>query len=184
MKRISVVLVPALAFAVIGGPAAASCAAPPPLRQAIDEARTVFVGTVTETSNADRWATVAVSEVWKGDVARTVEVRGGPADPPGPVHAASSVDRAFRDGAMYLFVPSGGEDEVFHDDACSSTTRYGARYEHLRPADTATPAPFEASPRRADGSSVPLWWGLGAIAAVAGAFVLLRKRDGRVHPRA
>lgn len=182
MKRICTAVAPMLVLAVLGGPAAASCAAPPPLPEAIDDARTVFVGTVTDTSNDDRWATVAVSDVWKGDVAGVVEVRGGPADPPGPMEAASSVDRAFRDGATYLFVPSGGDGEVFHDDACSSTTRYGERFDHLRPDDAATPGPFDAAPRRAARTSVPLWWGVAAIAGAAAVVLLLRRRgrNGRV----
>lgn len=176
MKRICAAVAPVLVLAVLGGPAAASCAAPPPLRQAIKEARTVFVGTVTGTSNSDRWAKVAVSEVWKGNVAPFVEVHGGPADPPGPLQAGSSIDRAYRDGATYLFVPTGGDGEVFVDDACSSTTRYGDRIERLREPDAASPRPFEAAPRRHGGSSVAPWWGVAALAAAGGTVMLLRRR--------
>lgn len=155
------------------GPASASCAEPPPLRSALEDAPVAFVGTVVDTTNDDRWATVEVSEVWAGEAGDVVEVRGGPEDPPGPMNVASSNDRAFREGETYLFLPRGGEGGVFQDDACSSTTGYTDEIADLRPAAAAPP----------DGPSVPedrgsvLWWIVGA--AVVGALVrlLVRARE-------
>ena len=177
MKRIAIAaflaVFPATLFA---GTALASCAAPPPMGQAIDDAHAVFVGTVVDTSNGDRWATVRVSEVWRGRVADHVEVRGGPADPPGPVHAASSVDRTYREGETYLFLPFGADgDEVFHDDSCSSTVRYGEGFERFRPRGAAAPAPG-GGPASADGASLSPWWGALAVAALAGSVWAWRRR--------
>ncbi len=176
MKRAGLVTSIGLAGAVaLAAPAAASCVAPPPLAQAIDEAPAAFVGTVTATSNARRWATVEVIEVWAGDVAGVVEIRGGTADPPGPVGASSSVDRTYREGATYLFLPFGGNGDVFRDNACSSTTRFRAGLERFRPGDEAPPGPSEAAPREGDGS-FPLWWVAAAAAAAVGGVVAWRRR--------
>jgi hypothetical protein len=99
--------VAALTFvSALAGSATASCAAPAPLREAIKDAPAVFVGTVIETANRSRWATVHVEEVRKGTgLPDEVEVRAGPEDPPGPGGTATSVDRTYTSGTRYLFVP-------------------------------------------------------------------------------
>ncbi|HYP24963.1 MAG TPA: hypothetical protein VEV43_15455, partial [Actinomycetota bacterium] len=120
-------------------PASALCAEPPSLGRAIAETSVVFAGTVTDTSSEGRWATVAVSDVWKGDVAAEVEVRGGPEDPPGPISASSSVERTYRRGETYLVLPYAGSGEVFSDNACSGTTVYREGLARLRPAGAHAP---------------------------------------------
>lgn len=162
--------------ALFAGPSLASCVAPPPMAQAIEDAHAVFVGTVVDTSNGDRWATVRVSEVWRGQVADLVEVRGGPKDPPGPLHVASSADRTYRDGQTYLFLPFGADgDDVFHDDSCSSTVRYGDGFERFRPSGAAAPPPG-AGPGPGDGASFSPWWGAAGVAALAATVWAWRRR--------
>jgi hypothetical protein len=175
MKRLAVAaFLAAVPAALFSGPAVASCAAPPPMAQAIDDAHAVFVGTVVDTSDGDRWATVRVSEVWRGDVAERVEVRGGPADPPGPLEAASSVDRTYREGEAYLFLPFGADgNKVFHDNSCSSTTPYGDGFERFRPRGAAPPAPGPAPP---DDVSFSPWWGAIAVAVVVAQVWAWRRR--------
>jgi hypothetical protein len=152
--------------------------------RALADASAAFVGTVTATSNGDRWATVAVSDVWKGDVDAEVEVRGGPEDPPGPLNASSSVERTFDEGQTYLFLPFGGRGDVFHDNACSRTTVYRDSLERLRPPGAEPPEP-EAPPAPPEppreGTSVAWWGAAAALAAVAGTWAW-RKRVGPTSP--
>lgn len=164
-------------------PASALCAEPPSLGRAIAETSVVFAGTVTDTSSEGRWATVAVSDVWKGDVAAEVEVRGGPEDPPGPISASSSVERTYRRGETYLFLPYAGSGEVFSDNACSGTTVYRDGLARLRPPGAHAPpeAPEEPSsprtPADPDGGEAVSWWVPAvAAAAVAGSALAWRRR--------
>lgn len=156
---------------------------PPSLGRAIAESSVVFAGTVIDTSSEGRWATVEVSDVWKGDVAAEVEVRGGPEDPPGPISASSSVERTYRRGETYLFLPYAGSGEVFSDNSCSRTSVYREGLARLRPPGAHAPAgaPEEpSSPRTpADPSAgeTSSWW-IAALAAasVTGATLAWRRR--------
>ncbi|HEV8490385.1 MAG TPA: hypothetical protein VGQ58_11420 [Candidatus Limnocylindrales bacterium] len=115
-------------------PALASCVMPPPIEEAVRDADLAFVGTVTSVANLDRWATVAVAEVWVGpDLPPVVEVRGGPG--PG---AMSSVDRMFAARTTYLFIV-GISDGTLSDNACSSTTEWSDELAALRPANARPP---------------------------------------------
>ncbi len=166
MRRTSATALAVLALIAVGAtPAAASCAPPQPMPAAIDDAAAVFVGTVTDTSNSERWATVDVSEVWKGDVEPRVEVKAGPKDPPGPMGVASSVDRTFEGGKTYLFVPHGGSGTEFKDSICSRTTVYRDELDRFRPADPSRPGGETRAPD--DGGSSAPWWIAGALAAAA-----------------
>lgn len=160
--------------AALTGPARASCAGVPPTKRAVREARTAFVGTVTETTNGGRWATVEVSEVWKGDAAPVVEVRGGPEDPPGPTNVVSSIDRHFREGKTYLFVPGAGSETVFRDDNCSATTGYAKRLDRFRPR--AFPLDDVRTGIADDGAAGFPVWAAGALAAAALAGLLVIRR--------
>lgn len=108
-----------LLLALAPSPALASCLQPPPppdVAMATNEV--VFVGTVAETSNEARTATVRVLEVRKGPpLPPTVEVRGAHDDALG---GFSSIDRTFRAGTTYLFFPKNGAPP-FRDDACTAT---------------------------------------------------------------
>lgn len=167
-------------LAVDAPPAHASCAALPPLPQALAEADVVFVGTVIETTNEQRWATVEVEEVWKGeDIPSTAEVRGGPKDPPGPMNVVSSVDTSYREGARYLFVPFNSTNP-YRDNACTPTRRFTPEVQRLRPSHVAvlTPGDDRDGAPPAPGSKWP-WIPVTAAALVLIAAGLLFSVLGR-----
>jgi hypothetical protein len=157
------------------GAVLADCIQPPPIEQAVREADVVFVGTVTGLSNGGRWATVAVEEVWVGpDLPPVVEVRGGPAG-----NSATSVDRSFRGGTRYLFVPLIA-DGTLQDNSCTSTTEFVDDHARLRPATPRQPVSAEPEPE------APFDVGLllppaalviaAALVVFGAAFVLRRER--------
>jgi hypothetical protein len=162
----------------LGGPAAASCAPPEAFPEAIKNAPAAFVGTVTGTANRSRWATVRVEEVWKGTElaeGEEVEVRAGPKDPPGPGGSATSVDRAYRTGTRYLFVPyKRPSHAIFTDNACTRTSEFRPRLERFRPELANTPeSPGDRAPRQAepaDNSWVPT-----ALIVVFGVLIIGRR---------
>lgn len=157
-------------------PVLASCMMPPPIEQAIRDADSVFLGTVTGLSNNDRWATVAVEEVWKGpDLAPIVEVRGGPEG-----DMATSVDRSFSGGTRYLFLAYIA-DGVLNDNACSSTTEFTADLARLRPATAhppiaPAPDPDMATPFDPASLLVPAALIVGTGVLVFGGALVLRRR--------
>ena len=118
---------------LLAAPAAvlADCVAPPSFDEARKTAPIVFVGTVTETSNEDRWATVSVEEIWNGpDLARTLLIKGGP-DP----GSGTSMDRTFQVGVRYFFVPVPSGDGNLADTTCTSTQPWEEWMAEFRPAD-------------------------------------------------
>ena len=149
---------------------------PPPIEEAIRDADVVFVGTVTNVANRDRWAIVAVQEVWKGpDMAAVVEIRGGPDG-----NAASSVDRTFMAGTRYLFLPFIAEGAL-QENSCSSTTEFTADLARLRPATAhppIAPAPDPATAAPFDPASLVVPVALIAAAGIVvfGAALVLRRR--------
>ena len=126
----------ASALFVAPGVALADCAMPPPVGQAALTADIVFVGTVTATTNGNRWAEVAVREVWRGpDVPATVVVQGGPGG-----NAMTSVDRSFQVGVTYVFFPYlDASTGALTDNSCTSTTVLTDEMAKLRPADARQP---------------------------------------------
>lgn len=175
MRRIALALTTAAALTWNVGAAVASCAPSPPMRTAIDDAPVVFVGTVREVTNSDRWATVEVTEVWKGDVEAQVEVKAGPEDPAGPMGVASSVDRTYDAGKTYLFLPHAGSRNEFKDSICSRTTVYREDLARFRPAG-ALHLDGRATGGGADDSAVP-WWAIGlAVAAVVTGALAVQRR--------
>ncbi len=149
---------------------------PPSIDEAVRDADLVFVGTVTSVANLDRWATVAVEEIWKGpDLFPVVEVRGGPGG-----NAASSVDRSYIAGTRYLFLPFVA-DGVLQDSSCSSTTEYTRDLGALRPANARRPVTLEpesdAAPRFDPASLlVPAALVIGAGVLVFGGALVLRRK--------
>lgn len=173
-------------------PAQASCAEAVPLQEAITNARTVFVGTVTETDFDGRVATFNVGEVWKGETGSTVIVVGGPSL--AELQAArakgedvmTSVDRSFDLGTTYLVVSYGSQDGVLLDNQCSNTQPFAVSLNEYRPTD-ATP-PTTAPP--VSEATRPTWaWAAlsgGALALAAGTYVVARAlaRRHRSRPQA
>lgn len=139
-------------------PAEASCGPSAPTPQRLQQATVVFVGRVVTTTNEGRTAHVRVEQVWKGaPVSDRVTVKGGPDDE----SARSSVDRSFRAGVRYLFVPerAGGQ---FRDTSCSATVEYSGAVAQFVPDTVSLPR------RSSTGSS-----GLVPQAAIALAVVLV-----------
>ncbi|MDQ2964624.1 MAG: hypothetical protein M3R57_02105 [Chloroflexota bacterium] len=157
-------------------PALGSCVRPVSIEEAIQGADSVFVGTVTGLSNGDRWATVAVDDVWKGpDLAPIVEVRGGPGG-----NTASSIDRSFTAATRYLFVVSIA-DGALSDNACSSTMEWEPDLANIRPATAHAPVAPKPEPDAAapfDPASLLLPGALIAAAGlvVFGAALVLRRK--------
>jgi hypothetical protein len=149
------------------GTALADCMPPPPIEVAVETAEIVFVGTVTETAQGNRWASVAVEEIWRGpDLEASVVVKGGPAG-----NMATSVDRYFEAGVRYLFFPYADQEQGgLADNSCSSTQPWTEDMAKLRPADARTPVEGPGEPS-AGGFDVA---GLaGPVALVAVVFVVL-----------
>ena len=124
------------------GTALADCMPPPPIEVAVETAEIVFVGTVTETAQGNRWANVQVEEIWRGpDLAASVLVKGGPAG-----NMATSVDRHFEAGVKYIFFPSvDAEQGGLADNSCTNTQPWAEDMAELRPVGFRAPAE-EASP--------------------------------------
>jgi hypothetical protein len=160
-------------------PAAASCVRPIPIEEAIQNADSVFVGTVTGLSNNDRWATVAVAEVWRGpDLGPVVDVHGGPGG-----NTGTSVDRMYAGATRYLFVVSIAEGAL-SDNACSSTMEWEPDLANIRPATAhppVAPAPEPESAAPFDPASLLLPGALVAAAGlvVFGAALVLRRGSRR-----
>ena len=145
-------------------PAGASCAPPPRLARAVADAKILFVGTVTETTNRARWAIVSVDEVWKGEhIPDVVQIRAGPADPLGPSYSASSVDREYKIGRRYLFFPYGRKDAVMQDNDCTPTRVFTESLARFRPETAAAPEPGDLGPDDFDSGIIP---SDGAVAIV------------------
>lgn len=147
-----------MSLQLLAAPAAASCGPVNTMKRAVRTAPAVFVGTVVGLRSGGRWATASVEAVWKGDlqVSQQVEVRSGLFDPPGGLSSMSSVDRFYKQGMTYLFVPFRERNGAFRDNACTRTTRYRTVLERFNPsrgAATNTIGPL-ASPEESD-RSVP-----------------------------
>lgn len=177
------VLVIALVVAVsllISRPAAASCLSAESVAASVANAEVVFVGTVLSTANRDRVAQVRVEEVWKGRIlSDQVEVHGTPFAPQD--NAATSVDRTFRPGVRYLFVPRGESASpaasgvpVFEDGLCTATQEYHPNLDGLRPASDHPAAPGRvhgegsASGRGARVPVLPVAVAMAAVAVAMG----------------
>ena len=158
-------------------PAAASCAPPAPIDQAIAEADVVVVGTVAATRSADRIATIRVEDVWKGDVGGELVVYGGPED-----GMATSIDRTWTKGERYLVIAlepaAHGYEPTFggryESNGCMATRPFSDDPAANRPTDapgapSSTLAPSAPSASSASAASSVT---LPSIAVASGALVL------------
>lgn len=170
-----------LVLATTAGPALADCQPALPLEKAIESSEVVFVGTVTSVEGKSSWATVEVTEVWRGpDLEKTVQIRGSV-----PAGEFGEDDRVLDAGAAYLFVPW-IVDGAFVESICTATAPWTPEFERFRPLDARSPIGGSAT---GPGSTAgPFDWlapwigpvaaalGLGAV-ALAVAFVAARRRD-------
>lgn len=148
-----------LTLLMAAAPAAASCAPPIPIAQALSDSDSVFVGTIVGLANADRDATFSVDEVWRGpDLAAQVVARGGPGG-----NGASSVDRTWQAGAKYLVFASIADGQLT-DNSCSNTQIWTDDLAALRPSD-ARPA-GDATDDTSPGLPGTLLVVVGVVAAV------------------
>lgn len=134
----------ALALGVLAGvlvstsPVAADCQPAAPIEQSLPQAQVAFVGTVTDVNGAV--ATLAVREVWAGEVEDIVVVQGmfedlGGVDPNvGAGGGLSEDDRLWTAGETYLVVPW-VDGAVLRDSICTATTAWSSDLEPLRPED-------------------------------------------------
>ena len=166
-------------------PAAASCVPALPLEARLADAPVVFVGTVLSTTNRDRVAQVRVEEIWKGpDPSDQIDVLGSRVGP--QENGVTSVDRTFRVGVRYLFVPDRVADllhgpdgrAVVEDSLCTATREYRPELDRLRPASVTDPTAPRAAAQashRDDGLAV-----LPLVATVLGLTgVIASKRHHR-----
>lgn len=129
-----------LAIWLVGAaPVAADCEPAAPLEQVLPKADVAFVGTVTTFEGSV--ATFAVREVWAGDVADSVSVRGffevlgGRAGlQVGGGAPVGEDDRLWTVGETYLVVPW-IDGAILRDSICTATTAWSPDLEPLRPAD-------------------------------------------------
>ncbi len=208
MRRVRAGAVVAISAAVLGvvapEPAGADCAGWPSVEASLEAADVVAVGTVVELENRDTWATVAVSEVWKGDAALDdrgeVRVYGGPAPVEGgETFVATSVDRAFVLGETYLFAVSveplpgaSMPEDGLYDTTCSGTAVWSDGLERYRPA-AAEPVersgPVEVrettdeAPATTD-DDPPYVLIVAGVVGIAGACLYLLFRRGSIADRA
>ena len=161
------------------GPVAADCQPAGPIEQSLPDAPVAFVGVVTALEGPV--ATMAVREIWAGDVPDTVEVRGlsddvGGVDP-GFGAGFSEDDRRWNPGATYLVVPW-VDGAVLRDSICTATTEWHPGLEALRPADARIVLAEEA-----EGLAVPApLLAVGAVLLLIGAISALAFARGE-RPR-
>lgn len=183
-------LLPTAAFAlvfVIAGSAHASCAEPIPIDRAVDEAQTVFIGTVTDLQYDGRVATFRVEDVWKGDVAGTAVVSGGPklseleAARAQGAGVATSVDRYYDRGERYLVVSYAKDGDALLDNDCSATQPFTSDLDQYRPASARGPVASANPIVEIDALSTPAWVGLAGLALVLAAATAVVLRARRHH---
>jgi hypothetical protein len=158
--------VAALGFMLTPSVALADCMMPAPVKEAALKADILFVGTVTETTSNDTWASVAVEEVWRGpDLPADVVVKGGPGG-----NAMTSVDRTFWAGVKYLFFPYADEQGALADNSCTNTMEWSADLAQIRPAEVRQPL---GTAEEGDGFDIGgLVAPLGVALLVAGALLV------------
>jgi hypothetical protein len=155
----------ALAWSALAAPAVADCAPSAPLEEVLPTAEVAFVGEVVELDGPIARFTVA--EIWAGEVAASVEVRGlGDGD------GFSEDDRHWTAGVTYLVVPY-VEGGVLRDSLCTATTEWRDALAELRPAD------FRGLETQPSGVALPLLLVGGAVALVVAASALAFRRRER-----
>jgi len=156
----------------IASAVSASCAAPPVgVDQALQQAPVIFVGRVVATSNGDREAIINVVSQWRG---RPLPAQVTVVGTPDQAAAATSVDRRYTTGLVYLVVPV-NTSSPFSDNACTMTREYTPDLVQYAPAGArAYPSPGPAAP----GIAMPVLLA-GALIVVLGAVIMALVVRGR-----
>ena len=180
----------AVVMASLGGPAGAQVdlGCPPDLaiEARIDEAPTVFTGTVHALANKGRTATVDVIRVWKGAVLpKRVQVTGTIAT---QAKVVTALDRIYARDRTYLFLPTAGSAPRFIENRCSATRALEAGLS----AQLAAKVPDGGSapvgegvplPRAGLGKYVPLMVATPALLVLGGLLLTARRRTKRLRRR-
>lgn len=167
------VVAAALAALLLPTAASGSCMEPPPLKRHIEQAESVFVGTVVDLANDRRTAAVQVSEVWRGpDLPAAVTVHGGPDEP----DMMTSVDRFYEGGTTYLFAAS-LVDGRLTDNSCSATRPWDETLDELRPADARPPVAGEPAAKETSLPGMPLALAAAAVLLIGGSALAFRTRN-------
>ncbi len=195
MLRRGIAVVPTIVigfWAISATAASASCAEPVRTEQALTEAPTVFVGTVSDIQFDGRVATFTVEDVWRNEVPTTVVVTGGPSL--AELEAAqaqgqdlvTSVDRTYLVGQRYLVASYGNEGPVLLDNACSVTQPYQADLDQYRPASAHAPTGAVVPEVTENGLTPLALTGLaiavGGLIAATVALALRMRRGNPSHP--
>jgi hypothetical protein len=180
MRRLTTLALLAAAVVMIGAPAYASCAEPPPIEEGFAQSDAVFTGTVVRTEFDGRLAHVEVTHVWKGNVTARTEVAGSFELSP---NLFTSVDRTYRLTDYVFFVRTG--DTGFEDDICT-LTRPAGEVDESRLAELAAGGDYvprlDPDAPAEDGGSAAITLaavGVAGLVALATGAVSVRRRGSR-----
>lgn len=182
MRR-SLVAVLLVALSVVGPPtrpagaqAELGCAPDPGIDARIEQAPTVFTGTVRAVGNQGRTATVDVIRVWKGGtLPRRVQVTGTIAT---QSKVVTALDRLYARDRAYLFLPTAGSSPRFAENRCSATRALTAELSARAPADGGAPPVGQGVPlpQAGLGRYVPIMVVAPALVILAGLLVVARRK--------
>lgn len=185
LLRLALTLVP-LAVAAVGtpaGPAAAQaelgCAPEVPIEVRIEQAPTVFTGTVRALGNQGRTATVDVIRVWKGGtLPKRVQVTGTIAT---QAKVVTALDRLYAVDRTYLFLPTAGSPPRFAENRCSATRALTADLSAKAPEGGGAAPVGEGVPLPDEGIGkfVPLMVAVPALLVLAGLLLAARRKGMR-----
>jgi hypothetical protein len=171
--------------ALAPGPAAAQtelgCAPDADIETRIEQAPTVFTGTVRALGNKGRTATVDVIRVWKGGtLPRRVQVTGTIAT---QSKVITALDRLYARERTYLFLPTAGSSPRFAENRCSATRALTAELSARAPEGGGAAPVGEGVPLPDDGlkKAAPLLVAGPAILVLAGLLVLARRKSVRLR---
>ena len=177
------VTVAVAALSLAGAPAGAQtelgCAPEVGIDARIEQAPTVFTGTVRALGNQGRTATVDVIRVWKGtSLPRRVQVTGTIAT---QSKVVTALDRLYARDRTYLFLPTAGSSPRFAENRCSATRSLTAELSAKAPAGGGNAPVGEGVPLPDDGLKkvAPLLVVGPAIVVLAGLLLLARRKSTR-----
>ncbi len=145
----------------------------------IEEAPTVFTGTVRALGNNGRAATVDVIRVWKGGtLPQRVEVQGTIAT---QAKVVTALDRQYARERTYLFLPTAGASPRFRENRCSATRELTTELATKGPLDGGAVPQGKGVPVPGIGLGrfVPLMLGVPAFAVLAGLLLAARRKSKR-----
>ena len=186
LRATAAVAVILASLAAAGAPAGAQvelgCGPDPGIDARIDEAPTVFTGTVRALGNNGRTATVDVIRVWKGgNLPKRVQVTGTIAT---QSKVVTALDRLYARGVTYLFLPTAGSAPRFVENRCSATRQLTAELAAKEPGGGAAPVGEGVPlPRAGLGKLVPLMIGVPVFLVLAALLFVARRKTRRPGPK-